>query len=72
MNQIERRVSRLEDAAGGSDEPPGQVIQITARKDETADAAEARYRAEHPDLPENTLFIVLVPVSPNHREVRPE
>jgi hypothetical protein len=53
---IERRVERLESAAGYRDEPT--CIVVTGSPDETMDAAVARYRAEIPDIPENANFIV--------------
>jgi hypothetical protein len=71
MSHIARRIERLEDAVGSCGDESRHVIQIAAGDCETADAAAERYRAEHPDVPGNTFFIVLVPVSPKHPEVEP-
>jgi hypothetical protein len=71
MGNIERRVSRLEGAAGVGNEPR-HVVRIIAGRDETEDAAVQRYRAEHPDTPDYAMFVVRVIVSPQRREVSPE
>jgi len=54
---IERRVGRLESAAGSRDEPT--VIVCLNHADEDIAEAVARYRAERPDTPERARFIVV-------------
>jgi hypothetical protein len=67
MSHIARRVSRLEDAAGVG-EPPRPVVQIIVRPEEAEDDVTARWRAEHPDAPEDIFWIVRKIVRPQHRE----
>jgi hypothetical protein len=72
MNRtLEGRVSRLEDATGVKDEPPRYFAQIIVQPEEADDDVIARWRAEHPEAPENVFFIVRKIVCPLHREVTP-
>jgi hypothetical protein len=68
MSNIARRVSQLEDAAGARAELLHVVRIITT---DNADDAVERYRADHPDVPANVMFIVHRIVSPQHHEVGP-
>ena len=70
MSHISHRVSRLEEAAGVRD-TPRHVVRIIAEPNETEDAAVERYRAGNPGVPDYTLFIVRILVSPQHREAKP-
>jgi hypothetical protein len=54
----ERRLIRLENVASGHAAPT--CIVVTNGPHEASEAAVARYRAEHPGVPENADFIVFV------------
>jgi hypothetical protein len=66
MSHIARRVSRLEGAAEAR-WPSRRVVRIIV-ENESADHAIENYRAEHPDVPDDALFIVREIVVPKHRE----
>ena len=56
---IERRVSRLEDAAGiKTPRHPRHVARVIVKPEEAEDDVIARWRAEHPEAPEDVFFIV--------------
>jgi hypothetical protein len=58
MNNLTRRIEQLEGAAGIHDAPTCFVI--TDYPEEPANAAVARYRAEHPETPDHARFVVFV------------
>jgi hypothetical protein len=57
MASIERRIERLEEAAGHHEEPI--VCVCPDRPDETSEEAIARIRIERPETPERARFIVV-------------
>jgi hypothetical protein len=58
VTSLTQRIKQLEGAAGVHDAPT--CLVITDYPEEPADAAMARYRAEHPETPEHTRFVVFV------------
>ena len=56
MSDLERRVERLEGTTNGK---PFYAVAIRGTN-ETAEAAMARYRAEHPEVPESADIAVFV------------
>jgi hypothetical protein len=58
MSSLTRRLERLEGAAGTHQAPT--CIVVTDYPDEPADAAVARYRAEHLETPDHARFVVFV------------
>ena len=58
MTNLTRRIEQLEGAVSIHDAPT--CVIVTSYPEEPSDVAVARYRAEHPDVPEDTQFIVFV------------
>jgi hypothetical protein len=68
---LEAALAQLEVAKAQrqQDRPPGPVIRLVAEAGESAEAAEACYRAENPDTPKNARWIIptiVAPPSPHH------
>ena len=67
MTNIARRLAQLEKAVCPA-APSPTWVQIIVRPEEDKDDVIARWRAEHPEAPEDVSFIIHKIVRPQRRE----
>ena len=60
---LARRIAKLEGHHGIREELP-PVAQIILHPGDSQDEAMAKYRAEHPGLPENVRWVIIQLISP--------